>query len=246
MKPTEVLVCVLVLLVQRIYGGTVNATLSVAGQANIYGAGHSAAPAPGGGGGGLRPSSTSSTAYAGATVRLVGFSGTISLGGGSGTYGLEGTSAFATDISSYGGLSGIRADRVGFLAGVFLGSTEPVDPAPPSLDFTASGLGTSFASLSPQLGQVFYIGDGLTGNGSGAVQQFIMPANATGFYFGFADGNGFSGLPGFYGDNTGLVNATFQIQTVPEPGAGLLVCLGLGVSTMKWNAQSRTIRDREP
>ena len=41
------------------------------------------------------------------------------------------------------------------------------------------------------------------------------------------DGNGFSGLPGFYGDNTGQVLGTFQIQTVPEPAGALLMCLGL-------------------
>src|SRR4051794_9108927 len=120
MKPIQVLVCVLVLLAQRNYGGTVNGTLSIAGQANIYSAGHSSPPAPGGGTGGVGPSSTSSSVYATATVRLVAVSGTISLGGGSGSYGAEGTSAFATDISPYGGLSGIRADRAGFLAGVFL------------------------------------------------------------------------------------------------------------------------------
>ncbi len=44
--------------------------------------------------------------------------------------------------------------------------------------------------LSPFLKQVFFIGDGLTGNGTGAAQQFIVPAGATRLFLGPADGTG--------------------------------------------------------
>jgi hypothetical protein len=40
------------------------------------------------------------------------------------------------------------------------------------------------------LNQVFFIGDGLTGNGTGTVQQFVIPAGATRLYLGSADGAG--------------------------------------------------------
>ena len=76
--------------------------------------------------------------------------------------------------------------------GVFETATGPAGgPPPATLDFTV--IGTSFASLSPALNQVFYIGDGLTGDGSGSVQQFIVPLGATRLYLGCADAGGYNG-----------------------------------------------------
>jgi hypothetical protein len=85
-------------------------------------------------------------------------------------------------------------------------------------------LGTSFLSLSPQIGQLFFVGDGLTGTGSGSVQQFLVPPTATRLYLGFADAVGYMGLPGQYQDNVGILNASFQI--VPEPRTWALLSLG--------------------
>ena len=59
-------------------------------------------------------------------------------------------------------LSGITAPGAGWLVGVLVASGGPSGSAPTALDFT-TGSGTSFTSLSPQLDQVFFIGDGLTG-----------------------------------------------------------------------------------
>ena len=87
-----------------------------------------------------------------------------------------------------------------FLTGVFL------DPsvgsvAPSALNFSAPG-GTSFTTLSGlQLGQTFFIGDGLTGSGTGGIQTFVAPTGATRLFLGFADAFGFGGSPGFYDDN---------------------------------------------
>jgi hypothetical protein len=75
------------------------------------------------------------------------------------------------------------------LVGVFLDDNRPdVSPAPGGLDFGPSGLGTSFTTLSPGLKQPFFIGDGLTGSGTGAQQQFIVPNGATRLFLGTVDG----------------------------------------------------------
>jgi hypothetical protein len=63
----------------------------------------------------------------------------------------------------------------------------------------------SFPELRPQLGQSFFIGDGLTGTDSGSQQRFLVPPGATTLYLGFADGYRFQGTPGWYADNTGNV-----------------------------------------
>lgn len=111
-----------------------------------------------------------------------------------------------TDIDPGGGISGIKADPgpLIFLAGVFLPDAPPAPPAPPKLDFTGN---LGFTDLSPQIGQVFFVGDGLTGTGSGTVQRFYVPASATRLFLGFADAGGFHGFPGFYEDNRGSFTA---------------------------------------
>jgi len=64
-------------------------------------------------------------------------------------------------------------------------------------DNAASGLtpvsrndGISFTSVSPLLQQVFWIGDALTGTGSGSVQQFFAPTGATRLFLGPLDLSG--------------------------------------------------------
>ena len=201
------------------------ATISfpVSGSANIFGAGQSTPPAPGGGGGGLPPALNGFSARPDRLITFSMVSGTVSLTPGV-SNGPDGNASFPTDISSFGGLSGIQSDSSGFLAGVFLGPAMPSDPALPTLDFRSSALGTSFLTLAPQLGQVFFVGDGLTGTGSGSVQQFFAPPTATRLYLGFADALDYEGLPGQYQDNLGTLNVTVQI--VPEPGMWELLGLG--------------------
>jgi hypothetical protein len=91
---------------------------------------------------------------------------------------------------------------------------EPTGSGPLALDFTNN---TSFAELSPLLNQTFFIGDGLTGSGSGNIQRFLVPDQATRLFLGFADGNGIQGLPGYYSDNSGSVVANFELQPATEP-----------------------------
>jgi hypothetical protein len=58
------------------------------------------------------------------------------------------------------------------------------------------------------LGQVFFIGDGLTDVGSGDVQTFVAPPGATRLFLGIADASGFTGDAGCYSDNVG----SFQVE----------------------------------
>ncbi|MBI4848652.1 MAG: M6 family metalloprotease domain-containing protein [Nitrospirae bacterium] len=134
-----------------------------------------------------------------------------------------------TDILSYQGISGIIyghgdvsfpelefvAGKTMFLVGVFLNDSEPADPAPSRLDFTQApdGMGDSFFDVFPELNQTFFIGDGLTGTGTGVTQNFHVPAGATRLYLGFADAVQFgypSSGPGYYWDNYGLLNVTID------------------------------------
>ncbi len=216
------------------------ATLSVDAIDNIYGAGHSTPPAPSGGSPGTLPPGVFFPASPGQVVTFTSVTGTATVTAAFGLVGPDGNTSFGMNLSSYGGISGIKTDVSSFLVGVFLGAAEPLDPAPALLDFTAAGLGTAFTSLSPLINQMFYIGDGLTGTGSGSQQQFNVPSSATAFYLGFADASGYSGPPGQYQDNDGTLTATF-IGVVPESSSGALLlgaCAAL-VATRRRNPNDR-------
>ena len=96
------------------------------------------------------------------------------------------------------------------LAGVFLGPDQPDLSQPPSgLDFGVGGNvadGINYTDLSPDLKQVFFIGDGLTD--AGASQQITPPAGATRLYLGTND------LEGWY-DNIGEFEVEVSDGTPP-------------------------------
>ena len=194
------------------------ASLVVDAKANIFSAGEAAAF-----GDGVLPPSFSFVAESGLILTFSSITGTVTCCGGTG----------GTNIDSASGVSGIiQTGATMFLIGVFTDGTNPTDPAPPPLDFSAGA--TAFTDLSPLLDQAFFIGDGLTGTGTGTVQQFHVPTNATTLFLGFADGLSFTGTPDFYGDNIGTLAATFAIaalQSVPEPT--ILALLG---GTLLWLA----------
>ena len=154
-----------------------------------------------------------------------GFGGTI--------YGPEGNGIpGSSSITSFGGISGYLGTQ-GALVGVFLDNSIPSGIAPPRLDFSLGGLGTDFLGLTPGLGQVFYIGNGVT---SGNVfQEFTAPTGATRVFFGVSDAFGFNGAPGAFDDNDGSYRIRVGINeipttAVPEPGSLFLV--GLGVTAL--------------
>jgi hypothetical protein len=133
--------------------------------------------------------------------------GGVDFAGGVPGSGPDGGFIFTT--SSSNGISGATWP-VNALVGVFLDDGLPtLSPAPASLDFS-TGAGTGFTTLSPALKQVFFIGDGLTGTGSGAAQGFVVPAGATRLFLGASDGVGWF-------NNSGSFSVTVSAQVVAPP-----------------------------
>jgi hypothetical protein len=207
----------------------------VPGMSNIFGAGHSTPP-----GGGILPPSYTFLPGSNLILTFDSVTGVVSYNSGGNYYGPDGLFGYGdggTNITSTGGISGITyagsPHAMMFLIGVFLNDSEPADPAPNRLDFSPSGLNENFTELYPELRQTFFVGDGLTGTGSGVIQVFHVPATATRLYFGFADGYDFQGLPRYYGDNIGAITASFNMASastpVPEPATMLLMVFGSGL-----------------
>jgi hypothetical protein len=187
-----------------------SSTLTIDAVDNIYGAGLSQAPDPGGNGGGKVPVDVpipSGTTW----ISVSDVNGTVgnAVGVTNGPDGRAGTSS----ITATGSISGLTdSTSLFYLTGVFLDGPQP-SPAstpPTTLNFSDNH---SFTSLSPELDQVFYVGDGLTGTGSGDVQYFQVPTDATDLYLGFVDGSSFDGPPGTYSDNSGSLSAVVNYFT---------------------------------
>lgn len=155
-------------------------------------------------------------------------------------------SAQFEDVTGASGLSGIRVFQAGALLGAFV-NMNAFQVTPPSLAYNDVA-SISFASFSPLLNQVFFIGDGLTGNGTGASQVFTAPGGATRLLLGFADAAGYVGSPGSYGDNSGDFRVTYMLAggapagAVPEPATWGMMLLGFGALgfAMRRRAKVRT------
>jgi len=140
-------------------------------------------------------------------------------------YGPEGNPGVST-LNAFGGISGYKGTE-GALAGVFLDNAIPNGTPPSTLDFTGAGLGTDFLTLFPEIGQIFFIGDGITS--TNVFQQFIAPAGATRLFLGIPDGFGFDGNPGAYDDNDGSYRIKVGINQTPLPEPNILALIGLGM-----------------
>jgi hypothetical protein len=134
-------------------------------------------------------------------------------------------SSYNTGTGIYAGIS---APYAGYLTGLFTGSD------------TATGTPTSYtlaseaaSSFSPSQNQAFFIGDGLTGDGTGAEQTFYVPTGATTLYLGISDSCGYGGGPSCYGDNGGSFSVSYTTvasgtpSTTPEPSSLVLLATGL-------------------
>lgn len=177
----------------------------VLGTANIFGAGHDAAPDPAGGGPGTLPPmwEIPNGASTMAVTDTVGTVKPVPMSGGNGAAGAG--PGLPTDIGSHDGISGIvNRNNTMFLVGVFLTDAEPkAGEHPDRLGFTD---GEDFTELAPLIGQTFFIGDG---DG----KTFLIPEGATRLYLGFADAYDFQGDPGWYGNNSGQLAVTVEFGT---------------------------------
>ena len=100
--------------------------------------------------------------------------------------------------------------------GVFLDNTVPSGTnGPASLNFTDASV-ISAATFAPLLNQIFFIGDGLTGAGTGSVQLFTAPTGATRLFLASADSVGSSA------GNLGSLNVTVTDVNSPEPASVIL------------------------
>lgn len=156
-------------------------------------------------------------------------------------YGPSGNGLTGSNLTSLGGISGYIGPQ-GALTGVFLSDAVPSAGAPTTLDFSPSGMGIDFTSISPLLGQIFYIGDGKTS--ADTFQTFIAPTGATRLVLGIPDGFGFNGPPGAYDDNDGSYRIRLGINEiptkVPEPGGlALLVMSLVGLIFNRFHARKR-------
>ncbi len=139
-------------------------------------------------------------------------------------FGPDGGLPDGSSLSSLGGISGYEGPQ-GALVGIFLDDSVPSGwtGLPDTADFRTTGIGTSFTSLSPELGQVFFIGDGFTETGE--TQIFAAPDDATRLFLGIPDGFSFVGAPGAYEDNDGSFQA--EIKAIPLPATIVLFASGL-------------------
>ncbi|HYC53367.1 MAG TPA: hypothetical protein VEL28_00285 [Candidatus Binatia bacterium] len=122
------------------------------------------------------------------------------------------------DMTNFGdGISAPNGVRANALYGVFLGDESPTGMETPArLDFTSA---LDFTNLSPEVGQIFFIGDGLTtdsnaGQTGGAPQFFEIPPGATRLFLGTGDGVGWFNNSGSFTVDVG------KLDTAPDRGCG--------------------------
>lgn len=116
------------------------------------------------------------------------------------SYGLDGDPS-RTQIkqASVNGINSTTAP-LNSLVGIFLDDNAPnTTPAAAALDFSTTA-SRDFKTLSPNLKQVFFIGDGL--DSSKALQDFVVPTGAKRLYLGVMDENA------YWWDNVGSIATT--------------------------------------
>jgi Flp pilus assembly protein TadG len=93
-------------------------------------------------------------------------------------------------VNNFGGAEHGKSNLtapINAVIGVFLDDQQPnlAGAVPSSLDFSTAA-SRDFSSLSPQLRQPFFVGDGRKNDGT--VQQFVVPPGATRLFIGTMDG----------------------------------------------------------
>jgi len=192
-------------------------------KANIFGYGVST-PAPAGGGGGINAVTIALNPGTGRTVTFGAGGSAWWANSPTGSNGPDGgLLAASTNINAVGPISGFAAPLTGHLLGLFLAGDPAGKPAPANMSYPDAASLTA-ASYSPAAQQVFFIGDGYVGSGTGGQQIFNIPDGATTLVLGIADGFAFTGNAGWYEDNTGGFQVRYDV--VPTPGSIALAGLG--------------------
>ena len=131
--------------------------------------------------------------------------------------------AFSDSPGHFGdGISApVNVDRINALTGLFLSDASPTGATTPARIDHAGDL--AFTTLAPLVGQIFFIGNGLTGDTmagdfGGSTQTFTVPEGATRLYLGSTDAFGWY-------NNSGQFDVA--IGVVPEPAAALTMLGGL-------------------
>lgn len=182
-------------------------------------------PSGSGDGSGLPTAGIPLPAGTGRVLTLGGVTGAVNPGAGF-AGGADGALYVGTgvNVSTLGSISGVLDDsnRELALLAVFTAANPAAGSAPARLNFAGNH---AFASLAPLLNQSFFVGDGLTGTGAGATQQFLVPDGASFLRFGFADafafsGTPFVGTPSSYQDNSGSLTVTYGVTGTPTGPTG--------------------------
>jgi hypothetical protein len=198
----------------------------------IYAAGGNASAATFGG---TTPTAISVTGQASVTFGPT--TGTITLNNSSGNQindadgvkqsGTGGPASVTSSATGVGNLSGVSTTAgSGYLTAVFINGTAGATAQPATIG------GVLTAPITPLLNQVFVIGDGLTGDGTGTNITIPVPTNATALYLGISDACGYTGAPSCYGDNAGTFTMTYVlnpvvVNTTPVPPSIWLTLIGL-------------------
>jgi hypothetical protein len=127
------------------------------------------------------------SAGGGDVFRFVDVAGDVSSNSISTGPGPEGNAIFLVSSGAALGIAGLYMPQDAFL-GVFLPDVVNSGAAPAKLDFSTTAL-RDFTSLSPELYQPFFIGDGLRDDGV-TLQEFHAPAGATRLFLGSCDSLG--------------------------------------------------------
>lgn len=181
-----------------------------------------------GGGGDIAPAQSpvlaaGITVTPGQSLQFINVTGQASNDPNEALVGADGGMFFLTKNAPENGMGSTRAPRSALVA-VFVGAGIPVSgPNPGDIgnmftDYEYGSPGPSAltaSSYAPALQSVFFVGDGLTGNGSGSVQSFVVPAGATRLYIGVMDSFQWANNVGGY-----------SVTVVPAPAS--IALLGLG------------------
>jgi Flp pilus assembly protein TadG len=129
---------------------------------------------------------TGLTLVPGEALAFDAIAGTGTNGSGQAVVGPDGNASWilSNDAGAENGKSNLTAP-INSVVGVFLDDNVPSGTTPANLDFTTPA-SRDFTTLSPQLRQMFFLGDGLTS--TGVQQKFIVPPGATRLFIGKMDG----------------------------------------------------------